>query len=226
MNNSEKKKGALDRVQDEINEEIHPLLQKIHDHIKEIGIVVGAVILVAAGMTGYKFYRQKTVETARAELNRITSENQGQDAIKALQSFLPQAPNGMKQAVRFELATRSMESKDYDRAARYWLDIDSASEDSNLHVVATLGRAKALRLSGNLDQSLEVLDKLLKTAPDEYTQSINFERAAVAEENQQWQKALNAYQDLKSEASMTASNQGFLDYKIAQLQKKLNQNKS
>jgi len=37
---------------------------------------------------------------------------------------------------------------------------------------------------------------------------------------------LNAYRELKSEASMTASNQGFLDYKIAQLQQKLNQSKS
>lgn len=226
MNQSQKKQGALDRVQEEINEEIHPLLQKIHDHIKEIGIVVGAVVLVAAGVTGYKFYQQKTIQNARAELNRITSQNQGQEAIKALQSFLPEAPEDIRQAVRLEVASRSMASEDYDLAAQTWQDIHATAQDPNLQVVASLGRAKALRLAGKLGQSLEILDQLLDMAPKEYIQSINFERAAVAEENGQWQKALNAYQDLKSETSLTASNQGYLDYKIAQLQGKLEQSNS
>jgi len=221
MTHTQQKKGALDRVQEEINEDIHPLLQKIHDHIKEIGLVVGAIVLVAAGVTGYKFYRQQAVENARGELNRITSRNQGPEAIKALQSFLPEAPGSIKQAVRFEIALRSMENEAYDLAAQAWQDIDSATQDPNLHVVAALGRAKALRLSGNLDQSLKILEQLREKAPQEYAQSIHFERAAAAEENQEWQKALNAYQSLKSETGLTASKQGFLDYKIAQLKKKI-----
>jgi tetratricopeptide (TPR) repeat protein len=89
-----------------------------------------------------------------------------------------------------------------------------------LRVVATLGRAKALRLQGDPEAALDLLQDLAETAPDRYSRSINFEIAGAAEQAGKWQQALSAYQELKSASDITSGNREFLQYKISQLQQK------
>ncbi len=215
------KDKVFHRLEEEVNEEIHPILQKILDHIKEIGIAIGIIILIAASFTGYKYYKSITMENAKERVSQILTHNQGKEKIKALENYLSKAPSELKQAINLELATLCMKHQEYKKAAKHWEDIALSTEDINLRTIASLGQAKALQHQGQHSKALQVLEKIEQKAPQSYKQNIHLEIASVAEQTQDWEKALNAYQKLKAEADKAKVRENYLEYKIAQLQKKI-----
>jgi len=221
MSNGEHKGKLLHRVEEEINEDIHPLLQKIQDNIKLIGAVLGCVVLVAAGITGYRYYKRTSLESARQTMSRIVAQNQGQAAVDALAEFLPQAPTEIKQAVRLEMARLSMSQEAFDAAASSWRQAAENASDPNIRLVAKLGQAKAYRLMGRPEQCLELLEPLVSSAPKEYTRTLHYEIAVAAEDAGQWQRALKAYEQLQAQAELTGSRGNFIDYKIGLLKERM-----
>jgi predicted negative regulator of RcsB-dependent stress response len=221
MTDNEQKGNILHRVEEEVNEEIHPLLQKIHDNVKLIGLVLGSVVLIAAGVTGYKYFKQTRLQNAKSTMSSLLTQNQGQELITALEGFLPEAPEAVKQAVRLELAKQSMEQESYEAAATYWQQAAQGSSDPNLRTVAGLGQAKALRFAGQPEQSLQLLESLQSEAPAEYERTLLYEVAVTAEAAGQWQRALTAYEELHSMAELTSKRGNFIEYKIGMLQNML-----
>lgn len=216
----------INQLQEEINEEIHPFLQKILDHLKEIAIVLVVIILGAGLITGYRFYKKSSLKDARAKFNKILAQKRDKEQLKQLDHFAKEAPAELRQAVLLELANRAVKLQEYSQAAAYWQALAQESQEKPIKIIAHMGQAKALAHTGDLTASLNILSTTLKNAPKDFKRSINFELAGIAEKAKDWSKALKAYEALKAEAALTNANQEFLDFKIKQLQKRLAKEKS
>ncbi len=221
MDKSKNKKDAIHKIEEEVTEDIHPLLKKIHEHIKIIGSIIGGIIFVAACYSGYQLYHQHRIETAKNRLATIYAQGSKQEKIKDLKSFLGQAPGNMRQGILFELARDCMQEKRYDQAASYWKQLRTSSDDINIRTVAGLGQAKSLRLQGQVQKSLKVLGTILTKAPKSYHRNIYIEIATAAELGQNWQKALSAYKKIQSSQNLTNQKDNFIEYKISQLKQKV-----
>lgn len=223
---NEESKNVFGRIEEEMNEEIHPLFRKLRDNLREIGIVLGAIILVAAFITGYKYYQQHTIKSTQQEFEKILTSTQGKDRIQKLEDLLSTAPSALKQSILMEICKRSMNQKMYSKASGYWTQLAETTTDSNIEVIAKLGRANSLRLQDKNQEAMQVLQDLSGNAPQAFQKSINFELAVVAEKEKDWQKALSAYQSLLSDSGFEGKRQQYIQYKISKLKQKLNSKKS
>jgi len=216
MQPSQPHESFSDHLEQEVSEDIHPLLRKITDNLKTIGIVIGAVVLIAAGYSGFTLYKQRQVASAQSELGQILSMQDPAQAAQALDTFVSKAPTSMQQGVQLELARLAMEAEKYEQASTAWEAlIQTTPADAALHTVAQFGQAKALRLSGNTEQALDILQNLRETIAEPYRQFFLTELAATAEAAQNWDTALSAYQELRT--SQEPGRQDFLEYKITQI---------
>ena len=77
MAKEKKSQGVMEELEGEVNEDLHPLLKKVEEHIKTIGLVVGLIILSAAAYSGYDYYQEKSFEQAKTKLGDILAEKQG-----------------------------------------------------------------------------------------------------------------------------------------------------
>ena len=213
-------------ISSEINEQVSPLLKKLTENLKQIGLVFGAIILVAAVVTGYKYYRITTLENAQARMGEIMLQDDPLKRIKDLEAFLPDSPKKLKPAIRLQIASQAMEHGEYELAAEYWERISSTQQDEELAVIASIGRANALHLQGETGQAMDILSGLQREAPEAFSQNINYALASVAEASQDWETSLKAYEQLKSASGLTGSNTEYLEHKITQLQEKIRQGKS
>ena len=125
-----------------------------------------------------------------------------------------------------ELSKISMKQEKYSQAADYWKQLAKSTSKSNLEVIAKLGEAKALNLQDKNNRAMQILQQLSLNAPKTFQQSIKFELARVAEEEQKWQKALSAYQEMASGSKFGGDRQQYIQYKISEIKQKLNSKKS
>ena len=223
---NEESKSAFGRIEEEMNEEIHPLYRKLRENLREIGIVLGAIILVAASITGYKYYQQHTIKSTQQEFEKILTSTQGKNTVQKLDNLLSAAPSALKQSILMEVCKRSMNQEMYSQAAGYWTQLSETTSDSNIEVIAKLGKAKALRLQDKNQEAMQVLQDLSQDAPKAFKKSINFELAVVSEKQNDWQKALSAYQDLLADSKLGGKRQQYIRYKISRIKQKLNSKKS
>ncbi|MCF8103989.1 MAG: tetratricopeptide repeat protein [Desulfohalobiaceae bacterium] len=213
-------------VTSEINEQVGPLVKKITENLKQIGIVFGAIIILAAAVTGYKYYRVRTLEKGQAELGRILLQVDQKQLFSDLKGFLEDAPGRLKPAIRLHLASQAMDSGQYEEAGKYWETIAAQTKKQDLKVVAGIGQANALHLQGRTAEGLQMLTRLRQEAPERYLENVNQTLATMAETTGNWDKALQAYQQLKAAPGKTAGTTGYLQYKIKELQQKTRQGKS
>jgi len=223
---NEESKGAFGRIQEEMDESFHPLYRKLREHLREIGIVLGAIILVAASITGYQYYQEYSIQTTKQEFEKIITSTQGENKIQRLDKLLSTAPSSLRQAILMELSKISMKQEKYSQAADYWKQLAKSTSKSNLEVIAKLGEAKALNLQDKNNRAMQILQQLSLNAPKTFQQSIKFELARVAEEEQKWQKALSAYQEMASGSKFGGDRQQYIQYKISEIKQKLSSKKS
>jgi predicted negative regulator of RcsB-dependent stress response len=212
--------------EEEPRQEMHPLLQKIYEHIKTIAMVIGGIILIAACFSGYQFYHQHRLNKAQAEFGDILAQEATQEKIQKLKTFLDKAPGKMRQAVFFELASTSMQNKNFAQATTYWEQLKNHTKDINIQTVAALGQAKSCRLQGQYPKALEILESILPKAPKPYHQSIYTDMATTAELDKNWQKALTAYKEIQSSQNLMNQQDSYIEYKITQLEQKVSNEQS
>lgn len=196
---------------------------QIQKHYKKIILGIALIILAAAASSGYQYYRTHRLAQAKQELAEIKIQLQGREKFQALQDMQDRIPKDMQTALLLELATVTHELEDFSKAEQYWARLAQTSQDSGLSTAARLGQARALAEQGELEDSLQILDNLLQEAPPVYQRSIYFEIAEVAEQIENWQKALQAYQYLEESEELAARQTDFLQYKTSQLENKLEQ---
>lgn len=198
----------------------------ITDNLKTIGLILGAIIVAAALFSGYSYYKTRTLRNAQQSVDRIMSQKEGQARISALADFVPQAPEKMQTGLHLQVARLGMQEGDYARAASHWEKAMGRIQDQDLRIVAVLGRAAALAEQGDNSQALELLQESASQAPQRYQRSLKSKIASIAEKNQQWELALQAYQDIADQAELNSQRDEYIEHKINVLENKLNQSQS
>lgn len=204
----------LATIEQEMDSDLHPLLKKILDNIKPIGITIGGIVVAVAVYSGITSYQESQREKAMSELGVImTMADQGA-RIEKLEAFATSGPEELRSAAQLELARIYMDQNDYEKAAGAWQAIGKATD---IRIIAGLGEAKALILKGDHAKAVEILSALKKDAGQEFLPAISANLAFAAEKAGQIELAISEYEALKSKEG---GNEAFLDYKIGTLKSK------
>ena len=204
----------LKTIEQEMDSDIHPLLKKILDNIKPIGIAVGGVVAAVAVYTGVSSYQSSQHEKAVSQLGSIMVLDDQAARAEKLQSFVQSGPEGLRPAAQLELARIFMDSGEYDKAAAAW---KALAPNANMKTLAGLGEAKALVFKGDYAGAVTILSALKKDAGEEFAGAISANLAFAAEKAGQADLAIAEYEALKTKES---GNDAFLDYKIGKLKAK------
>ena len=214
MEEREQTSDILKTIEQEMDSDIHPLLKKILDNIKPIGITIGGIVTAVAVYAGVTSYQEAQHEKAVSELGSIMILADQNVRAEKLQGFVQSGPTELRPAAQLELARIFMDQNNYEKAAEAW---HSVGQDADIRVIAGLGEAKARILGGEPAKAVEILSALKKDASQELAPAISANLAFAAEKAGQTDLAISEYEALKSKES---GNEAFLDYKIGMLKSK------
>lgn len=204
---------TLEEMESHTPPSMHPILEAAFKYQKQIVIAVALILGVTAIYAGLNAYNKKAMNTAQANLGEILITATGQAKIDKLQDLLAIVPSDVKPAVQLEIAQASMQLGQFDKAAEAWGQL-IGDTDNDMQIVARLGEAKALLLSGKAADATAKLKDLAGLAPEAFTVPVYRQLALAAEAAGDKTEALSAYEKL---AENQVSDKPFIDYKISQL---------
>ncbi|MFP4167552.1 MAG: tetratricopeptide repeat protein [Desulfonatronovibrionaceae bacterium] len=209
------------QIESEADSTTNPILEKILNNLRLIGITLGGIILIAAAYSGHRLYQDHQAEQASAKLNEIQALEDPAARAENLAEFTENAPKDVAVAVQLELARALMQTQDFEAAAREFSALGNM--DGDLRPIAILGRAKALQLAGKYEEAFNMLVENRDKMPEAYDRALQNMLAFAAEKSGHWDAALSAYQELKAASGMLQEQgkSGFFDYKIQQMQEKV-----
>ncbi|WP_421901536.1 tetratricopeptide repeat protein [Maridesulfovibrio sp.] len=206
----------LNQVHESTPDTLHPILDYIIKNGKMIAAGVAAIILIAGGISGFKYMNQQKLIKAQSEMGTILIKYSGAKQADALAAFEKDAPASMKPAVQLALAKAWMDAGHYADAKTVWAAI--AKTSPKLSAVSGLGQAKCLMLEDKAGEAVTVLQKLKESVDAVYAASINRLLGEAAEKAGNIQVAIQAYQGLMTSSPQEAS---FFEFKIKELKAKL-----
>lgn len=195
---------------------MHPILEAAFKYQKQLIVGVVAIVAVTAIYAGYSAYAARALNTAQAKLGTILIEASGDDKIAKLEGLLNSAPSSAQPAVLLELAQSCMDNEKFDKAATYWNQL-SGTTDDDLNVVARMGKAKALIMSGKAQEGVTELSDLAGIVSEDFSVPVYRQLAVAAEAAGNTAKALEAYKKLNEQQ---LPDKPFIEFKIAQLEAK------
>lgn len=204
----------LKTIEQELDQDMHPLLKKILDNIKPIGLAVGGIVIAVAVYSGVNSWQQSRHDTAVSELGRIMVLGDQAARAEKLQAFSLSGPADLRPAAQLELARIYTEAGEHDKAIEAW---KAVGQNADMRVVAGLGEARALMLKGDHAAAVGVLSGLKKDAGEEFAGAISSSLAFAAEKAGQTDLAIAEYEALKSRSG---GDDTFLNFKINQLKAK------
>ncbi|GAU07692.1 tetratricopeptide repeat protein [Desulfoplanes formicivorans] len=216
--NQDQHLNIIDEIEHEADQDLHPLLKKILDNLKPIGLGLGALILLVGAYSGYTTYTGIQANKLTNALGTILLEQDPAKRITSLNQFLQEHPSALSVGPLLELANTAMTSKDYTTAASAWARVADKTE-GDIHILASMGQARALSLDGKYKEALTILEAIDTVSAKDFATPLARQIAFVAEQNGDWEKALAAYQELKAAGAVT--NTAFLDMKIADIKAKM-----
>ena len=181
----------------EVPEELSPFIKKVMENRKAVIACVVLLLVVTGGYGVYKSVTAKNLAKAVNDLGLIMVQENGPAKITALEGFLASAPAGLKGGVLLEIARVSEATANHERAVTAWRDVAALGVDT-LVPVAKLGEASSLAAAGKTAEALTLLDGLKTSAPKSYTASVLWKIAVVAEASGDLQKAVAAFEELKT----------------------------
>jgi len=208
--------NILHTIEQEMDTDLHPLLKKILDNIKPIGVTVVTIIVLVAAYSGVSTYQSSQKNQASSELGTILILNDQATRMERLTTFAHSGHKDLRLVAYLELAKSYMDTGEYAQAANAWKEV-ALHHSPEVQTIAGLGEAKALIAQGEFAQAVEVLTKLKgKTGPG-LTAIISSTLVFAAEKAGQKDVALAEYEALKAQGE---GNSDFLNYKINQLKTK------
>lgn len=214
MEEREQTTDILKTIEQEMDSDIHPLLKKILDNIKPIGITIGGIVTAVAVYAGVTSYQEAQHDKAVSELGGIMVLADQNARTEKLQAFAQSGPKELRSAAQLELARIFMDQSDFEKAAQAWRAV---GQNADVRTIAGLGEAKALILGGEPAKAVEILSALKKDAGPEFAPAISANLAFAAEKAGQNDLAISEYEALRSKEG---GNEAFLDYKIGTLKSK------
>ena len=214
MEERKEQTDILKTLEQEIDSDIHPLLKKILDNIKPIGVAVGGIVAAVAVYTGVTSWQQSQHDKAVSELGGIMVLDDQAARTERLQAFAQSGPADLRSAAQLELARIFMESGEFDKAVTAW---KAVGQNAGMRVVAGLGEARALTLKGDYAAAVTVLTGLKKDAGEEFAGTVSSSLAFAAEMAGQTDLAIAEYESMKSQAG---GEDAVLNHKTSQLRAK------
>lgn len=214
MEENRSQADLLKTIEQEMDSDLHPLLKKILDNIKLIGLGVGGIVVAVAVYSGVNVWQDTQHAKAMNELGAILVMDDGAERTGKLKAFAASGPADLRPAAQLELAAVTMESGAYDDAVAAW---QSLGQKDGMRAVAGLGEARALMHKGDHAAAVEVLKALKQDAGEEFAAPISSALAFAAEKAGQTELAIAEYETMKS---LAGGNAAFLDYKINKLKAK------
>lgn len=194
------------------------LLDFLVNNLKSIAAGCGVIILAVAVYAGVNHWRGRQAAKAADVLGVILIQKTEPKArVDALEAFLKDAPGSLRPTALLELAASAMVSKQYDKASTAWAELEGSS-DANLKVVAGIGHAKSLLMSGKAPEALTLLQALKAKSPAAYDLPITRQLAVAAEEAGDKKAALDAYTELATKAD--GASKPYFEFKANQLKAK------
>ena len=216
VENNTAERETLENIESHVPNSMHPVLEAAFKYRKQIVIGVGAILVGTVLYTGFNAYTQRAMTQAQAKMGTILIEKTGQEKIDALEGLLASAPSSVKPAVLLELAQAAMTAGDYAKASDYWNRL-AGDTDDDLKIVARMGKAKCLQMSGKPAEAVTVLQDLQGVVEEEYSIPVTRQLAVAAEAAGNTALALEAYKKL---AEQPVSDKPYIDFKVAQLEAK------
>ncbi len=207
--------AQLEQLKTAVPDTSQRLFDFLVGNLKPIAIACGVVLLAAAVYAGVNSWRAKAAAKASDALGLILiQKNDAKERIEALDQFLKDAPSSLKPTVQLELAAAAMIDKQYDKALAAWdgLEKDGAAD---MKVIAAIGKAKCLLMTGKAQDALTLLEGLKAKSPEAYALPITRQIAVAAEQAGNAQVAQAAYAELAEKDS--GAGKPFFQFKANQL---------
>lgn len=213
MNTTNEQPGILRTIEQEMDADMHPLLKKILEHIKSIGLGIGILIVGVALYAWFTSYQAEHKNRSASQLGQVLIVNSPAERIAQLTAMLGSAPQSIQPAIHLELVSSCLELKDFAQAERSWQALAQLGL-ADIQDIAQLGTAKSLMLAGNYAEAAAILRTLKAGTSDEFVSLVANTLAFAEEQAGNTQAALAEYEAIKDKEP---SSSPFVDYKITQL---------
>jgi len=208
----------LEQIKNAPDDTAQKMLHFLVDNLKSIAIGCGAVILAVGIYAGVNQWRaSQALKSADALGVLLIQKTEPKARVAALESFLKDAPGSLRPTVLLELAAAAMVSGDFDKASTAWTELEGSSS-ADMKVIAGIGHAKSLLMSGKAPEALALLQTLKGKAPKSYELSLVRQIAVAAEQAGNDKVALDAYTELATKAE--GAGKPFYEFKANQLKAK------
>lgn len=194
------------------------LLHFLVDNIKAIAIGCGAIIVAVGIYAGVNHWRANQALKAADSLGVLLIQKTDPKArVEALETFLKDAPASLRPTVLLELAAAAMVGQQFDKASTAWTEL-SGSSSADMQVIAGIGHAKSLLMSGKAPEALTLLQSLKGKAPKAYELALTRQIAVAAEQAGNDKVAQDAYTELATKAE--GAGKPYYEFKANQLKAK------
>lgn len=188
-----------------VPEELHPVLRKLLDNLRTVGLAAAVILAVAAVAAVIQHVRGSSLDKARAELGRILLQPAATARIEALEKLAADAPEAVLPAVRIELAAALTAAGEHAKAEAV---LDKLAKDAppSLATPAAMAKAAALSRRGEHRAALAALLAARQGAPQDYALPLARQAAAeamLAGDAEAQRKALTEIKTLDPERSAT-----------------------
>lgn len=207
-----------DQLESEVGTQSHPLYDKLVKYWPYIAGIVALIVVSAAGYGGYGAYQERRLASGEQALDQAVQAGSAEQRLTNLESVRTSLPKPLMPRYHLETAQAAQDMEDWSRALASWEKL-SGSGLPAWEPVSSLGQATALLHLNRAEEALALLEALRGDAVEEYQPLVLTRLAVAAEAAGEWERALAAYEELKS---LENSQQGeFLDFKASQLREQL-----
>ncbi len=218
MSARETQNDQVKRIETEIGAESRQLFEKIMEQWRTIAAIAGAIVVMVAAYSGYGAYQEHRLTKAEHALEQAMLENQGTQRLAALEGLRDALPSSLLPRYWLEMAKAAQEQQDWTRALEFWARLAQEGPD-NWSVLARLGQAASMLRLGQAREALDVLELLSVQAPESMHSVVLLQLAEAAEQAEDWERALAAYEQLKT--SEDSPQAGFVEYKTSRIRERL-----
>ncbi len=181
-------------MQAEVTPEAAPLLKFIDDHAPKIAAGVLSIVAVIVAVGLFNGWQEKKLENAKNELGSISAGSDPVARLGKLEAFLDSCPDGLKTAVRLEMADAANASGEYAKALAAFKAVASAEKGAPLGYAAARNAAALEMRLGNYAAAAADCEALLVSAPKEILPELHLCMGEASELAGDADKARSAYQ--------------------------------